>query len=207
MDESAYPQPIKELIAAFRELPGVGRRTAERLILSLLDWDPGKLEALGQQIKSLQQRVTYCRRCGNYAEEELCAVCRTPSRETGVICVVEQASQIPVIEQSRAFSGLYHVLGGRIDPLEEQGPEKIRLDELERRLKEENIEEVIIATGSDVEGEATATYVAEVVTPYSVRTSRIASGLPVGADLSFADTATICTALRARQPLREEKSE
>lgn len=189
-------------MATLQRLPGIGARTAERLALSLLDWPVEHLERFGAELATLRSRVVMCSQCGNLAEGDLCAICRDRRRDTQVICVVEQANQIPVIERSGGFHGLYHVLGGRLMPLEGRGPEQLRLQELKGRLETGEVRELILATSSDVEGEATAAYINEEFAEAGVDISRIAAGVPVGADLSYADAATVAMALSSRRPFR-----
>lgn len=198
---SAYPKALEALIGALRRLPGIGARTAERLALALLDWPDEQLQEFGDVLLHLRERVRFCTVCGNLADGDACRICSDPSRARDVICVVEQAAQVPVIERAGCFRGVYHVLGGRITPLEGRGPEDLRVQELHDRLRSGKVRELILATSPDVEGEATATYLAEELREYRVRTTRIASGVPVGADLTFADSATMAIALTTRRTL------
>ncbi len=201
-DISIYPAALRELISVLKQLPGIGSRTAERLALSILAWPPERLEAFGGLVGGLQSRIRSCVCCGNWADAELCAICRNPGRRRDLICVVERVSQIPVIERSGSFNGLYHVLGGRLMPLEGKGPDDLRLRELEGRVAAGGVQEVILATSPDVEGEATASYVVGELKSYGVSCSRIASGIPVGADMSYADSATMAMAINSRRPMR-----
>lgn len=195
------PEPLERLTDAFCRLPGVGKRSAGRIALCMLDWEPEALKELGERIGRLREDVTACPACGNLASGGLCAVCANPRRDSALLCVVETALQIPPIEASGSYRGLYHVLGGRIQPLEGKGPDDIRIAELRKRVEEGGVEELILATSSDVEGEATAAYIThEFGTRGDLTISRIASGVPVGADLSFADSATIAMAINARRP-------
>jgi len=196
-----YPQPLEELIRSLRRLPGIGARTAERLALALLEWPEADLQVLGQSLSTLRARLHPCTQCGNLADTPLCLICANPQRQTDLICVVETAAQIPVVERCGSFRGLYHVLGGRLAPLDHRGPEQLRLAGLHQRLAAGNVREVILATSSDVEGEATAAYLAMDLQRPGLIISRIASGVPVGADIGFADPATIAIALRARRNL------
>lgn len=195
------PEPLMVLTEALARLPGIGKRTAERLALSLLSWDRDDLDDLGRRLATLKDDVTACPDCGNLAAGGRCAICEDPRREKDVICVVETALQIPPIEASGSFRGYYHVLGGKIQPLEGKGPDDIRLAELRDRVSSGNVSELILATGSDVEGEATAVYISQEFGDIpGLQISRIASGIPVGADLSYADAATIAMAIGARKP-------
>jgi len=196
---SNYPQALEELIEALRRLPGIGARTAERLALALIAWPAEELQALGTLLGTLRTRLHACEICGNLADEARCRICNDPQRQTDVICVVEEASQIPVIERARCYHGLYHVLGGRLEPLADTGPGDLRITELRRRIEAGGVRELILATSSDVEGEATAAYLAGEFRNPALSITRIAAGVPVGADLGFADSATIAVAMNARQ--------
>ena len=185
-----------------RGLPGVGRRSAERMALALFSWDEQKLEALSENLHTLKQRVRKCPCCGNLAgddeENGLCMICASPVRDTSLVCVVEEATQIRSIETSGVFKGVYHVLGGRIAPLEGRGVESINVEGLEKRIAGSGIQEVILALSPDVEGQATAIYLANRLKFLNVRISRLAQGLPAGSDLSYADPATIAAAVSGR---------
>lgn len=197
-----YPDAIDQLIESLGELPGIGRRSAERLAMALLEWDPPRLKQLGERIATLPERVHQCCICGNLADADECRICRNPRRDHSVICVVEQARQIPVIEKSGRFDGLYHVLGGRLSPLAQVDYEDLNVESLYRRVAAGDVREVIISTSPDVEGEATASCLAaELRERFDLEVSRLAQGLPVGADLSYADGPTIAMALDARRKL------
>ncbi len=195
---SEYPEPLRILIRAFSRLPGIGRRTAERLTLSLLDWPEDQLREFGERLSGLPTAVGYCEKCGNLSDQQLCAICRDPGREPELICVVESPVQIMVIERAGCFRGLYHVLGGRLAPLDGQGPEDLNIEKLLQRLDAESVGELILATGADVEGEATANYLREIAQRPDLRISRIAFGIPVGGDIGFADSATVAMAISSR---------
>jgi len=201
-DTTVYPASLQRLIGFLSRLPGIGRRTAERLALALLDWPAEELEHLGQQIARLRQEVKACSVCGNLSDGDLCAICSRPGRQAEIICVVETAGQIAVFEKSGSYRGLYHVLGGRISPLQGIGPEDLAIASLRRRLDQGGIQELILATSPDVEGEATAAYLAGELGTQGLRITRIACGVPVGADLSYADAATLASALGGRRTLR-----
>lgn len=201
MPNSEYPQAIEAAIEQFKRLPGIGRRTAERLTLAILDWDETAAREFAEQIARLKTDIHPCWKCGNFADDTLCTICQNPRRNVRQICIVEDATQIPVIEKTGCFEGTYHVLGGRILPLEGIGPEDLNIDSLHQRVQNEHVDELIIATGSDVEGEATAAYLFEEFNSPDIQITRIASGIPVGADLSYADSATIAIALNKRGPL------
>ena len=197
-----YPQALEELMELLRGLPGVGRRSAERMAFSLYSWDSERLEALSANLHTLKQRVGKCPRCGNLSgddsEDGLCGICASPVRDASVVCVVEEATQIRTIEASGVFKGVYHVLGGRIAPLEGKGVDSIDADGLEKRIGEGIIREVILALSPDVEGQATAIYLANRLKDRNLKISRLAQGLPAGSDLSYADPATIAAALSGR---------
>lgn len=205
-DLSIYPKALQDLIHSLRELPGIGARTAERLALAILDWPENRLRRLADQLGELRNRVHYCQTCGNFAEGDTCRICASPVRRPDLICVVEQPAQIGAIERSGSYDGRYHVLGGRLAPLDGVGPEQLRIPQLDDRLRREDIREVILATGSDVEGEATAAYLADRLRKSGVSISRIAAGIPVGADLSYADSATMATALTGRRRLESSNT-
>ncbi len=199
--DSGYPQPIQELVAFLRRLPGIGSRTAERLTLALLEWPEQDLTQFGEALVTLRERICACEVCGNLADTPRCRICRASDRDTARLCVVETAAQIPVIEHSGCYRGLYHVLGGRLMPLEGRGPEDLRMAELHQRLAAGGFAELILATSPDVEGEATASFIAGDCAKYGVQVTRIAAGVPVGADLSFADSATIAMAMAGRRDI------
>lgn len=198
----AYPKAMQELIEGLGHLPGIGRRTAERLAEAMLDWEEGALQRLGDQIMHLKQRIHHCERCGNLSDGGLCAICRAPDRTPRLLCIVEHARQIPAMEKGGRFHGLYHVLGGRLSPLEGIEAADLNLQTLYDRVADDAVDEVILSTSPDVEGEATAAYIAaELRARSAVAVSRIALGIPVGADLTFADAATVAMALDARRPM------
>lgn len=201
-ENTSYPVALQRLIGFLGRLPGVGRRTAERLALALLEWPEEDLVRFGEQVARLRQDVKPCPVCGNFSDGNPCSVCSQPNRERDVVCVVETAVQIALFEKSGCFRGLYHVLGGRLSPLQGRGPEDLAIASLRRRLAEGGIRELILATSPDVEGEATASYLAAELAPAGVRITRIACGVPVGADLSYADAATLASALGGRRPVR-----
>ena len=196
---SGYPESVEALIGELKQLPGVGRRGAERMALSLLDRSAAELEALGNLIGSLPRTVGRCPRCGAFSEaESLCGICSAVDRDSGLLCVVESMPQLLAVESSGHYKGRYLVLGGKISPLDSENGEGLNIAGLCRILEDENIREVILALSSDVEGRATAVFLAEILERYQVKVSRPALGLPAGANLSFADSATIAAALRGR---------
>ena len=197
-----YPKPLEQLAGSLSALPGIGKRSAERLALALLDWQNDQLTALGEQITTLKNRITFCENCGNLAESEKCTICLDPIRDHKLICVVENARQIPVINKCGRFNGVFHVLGGRVAPLDNIGIEDLNIHSLYTRIPRDCVSEVILATSPDIEGEATAIYLAsELQENYDVKVTRIALGVPVGSDLTFADSATMAMAIDSRRSL------
>jgi recombination protein RecR len=196
-----YPPSIRHAISQVARLPGIGTKTAERLVLHLLRSNRREVEALARSLVELKEKVRMCNRCGSLSDGELCAVCRDPGRDRGQICVVEQPADMVAIEKSGAFSGRYHILQGVLAPIEGIGPDQIRIKELFARIPEERVGEVVVATGTSVEGEATAAYISEQLAGSGVRVSRIASGVPMGGDLKFVDQVTLRRALERRHDL------
>lgn len=192
---------IDDLTAELARLPGIGRKTAQRLVFHLLRQPPGQSRRLAESLVSLVERVRSCDRCRNFTESPLCAICADPRRDGQLICVVEEASDIASIERSSEFRGVYHVLGGRLSPLDGVGPDDLAIDALLARLAPEGIREVILATNPSLEGEATALYIQRQLASHQVRVTRIARGLPVGGDLEYADGVTIAQALSARREM------
>jgi recombination protein RecR len=194
---------IDDLATELSRLPGIGRKTALRLTYHLLRQPPDQTRRLATALITLGERVRPCHRCFNLTEEELCAICRDPRRDATTICVVEQASDIGAIERAGEFRGTYHVLGGRLSPLDGVGPDDLTVDALITRVTNasEPVREVILATNPSLEGEATALYVQAQIAPTGVSVSRIARGLPVGGDLEYADGVTIAQALAARRAM------
>ncbi len=193
---------LEDLIAEFAKLPGIGRKTAQRLTYHLVQQPPERLTRLAQAVVAAGERVRPCAECGNLAEAELCDVCRDPRRDPSVICVVEEASAVGVVEPANEYRGRYHDLGGRLDPLAGVTPESLRLEGLLRRVRGGGVREVILATNPSMEGEATATYVQQLLAGTGVRITRLARGLPMGGDLEFVDGVTLAHALLARQEVR-----
>ncbi len=190
---------IEDLAAEFAKLPGIGRKTALRLTYHLLRQSPDQGKRLADALRTLAERVRPCARCFNLTEGELCSICSDTRRDATVLCAVEEASDIGAIERTGEFRGIYHVLGGRLSPLDGVGPNDLTITQLESRVSSGGIHEVIIATNPSIEGEATALYVQRRLAPHSVTVSRIARGLPVGGDLEYADGVTIAQALTARR--------
>ncbi len=195
-----YPESVEKLIQEFVKLPGIGRRSAERIVFYFLNNSSrDDISLLSQRLIDLKEKVSLCQRCHNLSEQEECAICRNPRRNKGILCVVERPNDVTSIEKTGTFDGLYHVLLGAIAPLEGKGPGDLKIDSLLGRIKQENIQEVIIATDSDTEGETTALYLTKVLKPLGVRVSRIGVGLPMGSNLEYADSATLSKALESRR--------
>ena len=192
---------IDDLASELAKLPGIGRKTALRLTYHLLKQPPEQSRRLAHALETLSERVKPCSRCFNLTEGELCAICSDPRRDPSVLCVVEEASDIGAIERAGEFRGLYHVLGGRLSPLDGVGPEDLHIDDLVGRVATTQPREVILATNPSLEGEATALYVQRQLASQHVTVSRIARGLPVGGDLEYADGVTIAQALAARRTM------
>ncbi len=195
---ASYPKPITDLVRNLCRLPGVGAKSAMRMALFLLDSPEEEVKALGLSIAHLKERITFCRMCHNFTDEEVCSICRDQRRDTHVLCVVEEPGDLMAIEDSGSYKGLYHVLHGVIAPLDGVGPDQLKIESLIRRAHSEEIKEIIIATNPTVEGEATANYLRERLSAAPVTVSRIASGLPVGGDVKFADSMTLKRALESR---------
>jgi len=190
---------IEELITELARLPGIGRKTAHRLTFHLLQQPSEQAVRLSSALIAVTERVRPCAECGNLTEDQPCAICADPRRDPGMLCVVEDASAVAVVDRSTDFRGRYHVLGGRLSPLDGVGPENLRLDPLVRRVREGGVREVILATNPSMEGEVTATYVQQLLAGLGVRVTRLARGLPMGGDLEYVDGVTLAHALLARQ--------
>ena len=194
-----YEGAVQELIDELGRLPGVGPKSAQRLAFHILEADPQDMKRLVDAITSVKERVKFCTVCGNVTEQELCNICRDPRRDPSVICVVEESKDVLAVERTRSFRGRYHVLGGAINPIAGIGPEQLRIRELLTRLNDGAIQEIIIATDPNLEGEATATYLARMLKSIGIAVTRLASGLPVGGDLEYADEVTLGRAFEGRR--------
>ncbi len=192
---------IQKLLDEFERLPGIGPKSAQRMAYWILNTDRATALRLSEAIVEVKDTVHFCSRCFNYAEGDLCEICRSTSRDASLICVVSEPKDIPPIERTAVYRGLYHVLGGALSPMDGVGPDDLRIAELMRRLSSEDVREVVLATNPNVEGETTAAYLARLVKPLGIRVTRLASGLPVGGDLEFADEVTLGRALEARREL------
>jgi len=194
-----YEGAVQDLIDELGRLPGVGPKSAQRIAFHLLAADPVDVRRLVDALTEVKARVRFCDTCGNITQEDLCRICRDPRRSTTMICVVEEPKDIVAIERTREFRGRYHVLGGAINPIAGIGPDDLRIKELLTRLANGEVTEVILATDPNVEGEATSTYLARMLVPMGLTVSRLASGLPVGGDLEYADEVTLGRAFEGRR--------
>lgn len=192
---------IQKLLDELERLPGIGPKSAQRIAYWILNEDRIDATRLAQAIIEVKDTVHFCARCFNYAQDDLCDICASPKRDQNTICVVSEPRDIPPIERTGTFSGVYHVLGGSLSPLEGIGPDDLHIAELLARLNDPTISEVILATNPNIEGETTASYLARLIKPLGVKVSRLASGLPVGGDLEFADEVTLGRAIEARREL------
>jgi len=198
---SDYPAPVRHLIDALKKLPGVGPRSAERLALFIMQSEPRLAEDLAAAIRSARSGIKNCSRCGSYTATDPCEICVSPRRDKGLICVVERPADILRIEKTGQFGGVYHALMGKIAPLDGVGPEQLRIEKLVERVQAEHPREVIIALGGDAQSEATTHHLIEVFKPLGVSVTRIASGIPVGSGLEYADELTLGRAITGRRPL------
>lgn len=197
-----YEGVIQDLIEEFSRLPGIGPKSAQRLAFHILGADPADVERLATAIREVKKQAHFCSTCGNVAvDAEECAICRDPRRDQTLLCVVEEPKDVVAVERSREFRGRYHVLGGAIDPMAGIGPDELRIRDLMTRLADGVVTEVIIATNPNLEGEATATYLARMLRSMEIKTTRLASGLPVGGDLEYADEITLGRAFEGRRLL------
>ncbi|MEO0024360.1 MAG: hypothetical protein RL196_801 [Actinomycetota bacterium] len=194
-----YEGVVQELIDELGRLPGIGPKSAQRIAFYLLQTQDDQAEKLAQVLREVKTRVKFCDICGNVTEEDTCSICRDVRRQQTTICVVEESKDVQAIERTREFKGRYHVLGGAISPIEGIGPDQLRIKELMSRLSDPQIVEVIIATDPNLEGEATATYLTRMLAPLGITISRLASGLPVGGDLEYADEVTLGRAFEGRR--------
>lgn len=192
---------IQKLLDELERLPGVGPKSAQRLAYWILNSDKASVMRLAEALVEVKEQIGFCTRCFNYAEDELCDICSSVRRDKSIVCVVSEPRDVPPIERTGVFSGVYHVLGGALSPMEGIGPDDLHIAELLRRLAAEDISEVVLATNPNIEGETTAAYLARLIKPLGVEVTRLASGLPVGGDLEFADEVTLGRALEARRPL------
>ena len=196
-----YPKPLAKLINELSKLPGIGNKSAQRLAFHILALEDREAEQLAEAITYAKREMKYCSVCGNLTDEDPCAICSDPARRGDVICVVENPRDVMAMERIKEFNGLYHVLHGVISPMEGIGPEDINLKSLIQRLQVNDVKELIIATNPNIEGEATAMYIARLITPAGIKVTRIAHGIPVGGDLEYADEVTLLKSLEGRREL------
>lgn len=194
-----YEGAVQELIDELGRLPGVGPKSAQRIAFHILESDNEDMKRLANAIVTVKERVKFCTICGNVAEQETCSICRDPRRDPSAICVVEESKDVIAVERTRSFRGKYHVLGGSINPIAGIGPEQLRIRELLSRLSDDRVQEIIIATDPNLEGEATATYLVRMLKTIGIKVTRLASGLPVGGDLEYADEITLGRAFEGRR--------
>jgi len=198
---SAIPRPVQVLIDEFSRLPGIGPKTASRLTYFLLRQSPEQSRALAEALAQLKERIRFCSVCFNMTEDDPCGLCRDDQRDAGMICVVEAPLDVIALERTRSFIGRYHILHGAISPVEDIGPEDLRIKELMARLQNSKVREVILATNPSYEGEATAMYLQKQIAPLGIRITRLARGLPAGGDLEYADETTLARALEGRSEM------
>lgn len=196
-----YEGIVQDLIDELGRLPGVGPKSAQRIAFHILAADPADVQRLAAVLREVKEKVRFCVVCGNVAEEEQCRICQDTRRDPAILCVVEEPKDVLAIERTREFRGRYHVLGGAISPIDGVGPDDLRIRELLTRLADGTVTEVILATDPNLEGEATATYLARLIVPMEIAVSRLASGLPVGGDLEYADELTLGRAISGRRRL------
>ncbi len=194
-----YTESIEKLIESLIKLPGIGRRSAERMVSYILGATKEEGKLLAEAIIKVKENVRFCSLCHNLSEEELCKICQDSRRQKDIICIVEKPSDVTAIEKSGSFTGVYHVLLGAISPLEGKGPGDLKINSLLSRIKQNNIKEIIIATDADTEGETTSLYLTKLIKPLGVKLSRIGLGLPVGSNLEYADSSTLTKSLEARR--------
>ena len=192
---------LQKLLDELERLPGIGAKSAQRIAYWMLNTESATVLRLADAIHEVKSTVRFCERCFNYAEGDLCEICRSPQRDGGIICVVAEPRDIAAIERTGVYSGLYHVLGGELAPMDGIGPDELRIAELMARLASEDVREIIVATNPNVEGETTAAYIARLVKPLGVGVSRLASGMPVGGELDYIDEVTLARAIEARREL------
>jgi len=196
-----YPKLIENLIDKLIRFPGIGRRSAERIVFYLLGVSKEEVTTLAEDIIKLKSNIGFCSICNNLSEGQICRVCSDPNRQQGIICVVETPKDVLTIEKTGRYNGLYHVLLGSIAPLEGRGPNDLKIEGLIKRIEKNNIEEIVIATDSDAEGEATAIYLAKILKPKGIKVSRIGFGIPIGSNIEYADSETLSQALLSRREL------
>lgn len=193
--------PLTELISQFERLPGIGKKTAQRLAYSILEQPPERAEKFAEALINARKKIHFCKKCQSLTDLEICSICDDPKRDSSVICVVAEPKDVLAFERTREYTGTYHVLHGVISPLDGVGPDQLRLKELMARLSDGQVTEIIMATNPTVEGEATASYISRLVKPMGIKVTRLAYGIPVGADLEYADEFTLARALEGRNEI------
>ncbi|WP_217588387.1 recombination mediator RecR [Lentibacillus saliphilus] len=196
-----YPEPISKLIDSFTKLPGIGPKTASRLAFHIINMEDDDVLGFANALVNATRELTHCSTCGNITDQDPCVICQDTSRDGSIICVVQDPKDVIAMEKMKEYRGRYHVLHGAISPMDGIGPEDINVPDLLERLKNEEVEELILATNPNIEGEATAMYISRLVKPSGIKTTRIAHGLPVGGDLEYADEVTLSKALEGRRDL------
>ncbi|MDH7482155.1 MAG: recombination mediator RecR [Armatimonadota bacterium] len=196
-----YAKPLAKLVGALEKLPGIGPKSAQRLAFYILQAPPDEVATLAEAIKEVKERITQCKICCNFADEDICDICRSDKRDKTTICVVAEPRDVIAMEKTNEFRGTYHVLQGLISPMDGIGPEMLRIRELQQRVIENNVKEIILATNPTIEGDTTAMYLAGILKPMGVKVTRIAHGMPVGGDLDYADQATLIRALEWRREM------
>ena len=196
-----YPNCIKAIIEAFKDLPGIGEKTAERLAFSLISFDKDKLTSFSDAIITARDKIKYCTVCGNITDEDKCSICNDKSRNHKIIFVVEKAKDISLFEKINVFNGMYHVLGGLISPLDGIGPEDVNIDSLIKRIDSDNVEEIILSLKPSIEGETTMQYIKKILGDKNVKVTRIATGIPMGTDIEYIDAMTLEFALEGRKDI------
>ncbi len=196
-----YIKSVENLINEFRKLPGIGPKSAKRIVFFLLKLSHSDIVKFSRNLIEMKEKVKFCSQCYSLTEEDICHICRDQSRDRKKICIVEEVSDVIIIEKTGEYKGLYHIIGGLLSPIENVGPDEIRVPRLLERVKASNIEEVIIALNPTVEGESTAMYLKKILTPFGAKVTKLASGLPVGGDLEYADEITIGRAISDRREL------
>ena len=201
-----YPSIISDLIDCFKKLPGIGEKTAERLALSILDMDDEMINIFSSSIKSVKSKIKRCKKCNNFSENDLCEICQDNSRDKQVLCVVEEPKNVILFEKLNIFNGYYHVLDGLISPLDGKNPEDINISQLINRVNEDSVKEVILALKPSIEGETTSLYISKILNNENVKVSKIASGVPIGAEIDYVDSLTLELALENRMDITNKDS-
>ena len=196
-----FLEPLELIIEQFRKLPGVGRKSASRMAFGIVDMNPEQIDRFLNTIKEAKSSIKTCKICGNLTTSEVCHLCSDPKRDNSVICVVEDVKALMAMEKVRSYQGVFHVLDGTISPIDGRGPDDIRIDELIERINSGNVKEIILATNPTIDGETTAIYISKLLKPLGISTTRLASGIPVGGDLDYADEMTLLNAIDGRKEI------